>query len=804
MHDLRYAFRQLLKNPGFTAVAVLTLALGIGANTAIFSIVNGVLLRPLPYVQPDRLIRLYSGSTQEPQLQIPVSLPNFRDWQDQNQVFQQLALYWGVSATLTDAAEPERLEGTGVTEQLFPLLGVQPELGRNFLPEETRSGADKVVILSHKLWQRRFGGNANLVGATIHLDNQVCTVIGIMPRGFEFPEPASAEFWVPIALDRRDLDNRLAFAFWSIGRLKPGVTLEQARLELSAISKRLEQEHPATNTDRNAALLPLAESMMGNVRSLLWLLSGAVSFVLLIACSNVANLLLARTAARRKEFAIRQSLGASRFRVLRQLLTESTLLSLAGGTVGFLAASWAMNSLLALSPSDIPRKDGIRLDLGVLVFTLAVSILTGLCFGLAPAWKAWKTEVNDSLKESGRATLGGLRRHRLHDALIVSEVALSLVLLVGAGLVLRSFVQVYRVDPGFATGNVLTARIALPSNKYSAAQQRVAFFQDVLNRVEALPGVQAAAFASDLPLTGFGVMRPFHIEGRPHATPRDYTYARIRVASAGYFQAMHVPIVQGRDFAPSDADNAPAVALINQATARVFFPGKDPVGQRMKLGVGPEDQSPWCTIIGVVGDTRFMGLDREAQPEWYQPYLQSPWSAMSLVVRTEPDPLSLAPAIRRELHTLDKDQPFHNVRTMEELLSASMRWRRFVMGLLGLFATFALTLAAVGLYGVMSYAVVQRTQEIGIRMALGAQRNDVLRLVVRQGLTVAAIGILIGSAGAFALRRTMANFIFGVTATDPTTFAGVALLLLCVCFLACFLPARRAAKVDPMEALRNE
>ncbi len=802
MNDVRFALRQLLKRPGLTAAAILALALGTGANTAVFSIVNGVLLRPLPYPESDRLVRLYTSSTRNPQLRIPVSFGNFRDWQDQNQVFEHLALYSGTSLTLTDSAEPEQIEGLAITANLFALLGIQPVLGRGFSPEENRSGAGGVVILSHGLWQRRFGADPGVIGRRLKLNDETRTVVGVLPLNFTF-SGSTAELWVPLDLDHQE-PSRLAYALWAIGRLRPGVMLEQAQAGMNAIAQRLEQQYPATNAEGAVALVPLSESLVGGVRLLLFLLLGAVVFVLLIACTNVANLLLARAATRQREIAVRQSLGAGRFRIARQFLAESLLLSLLGSVAGFFIAVWAMDGLLALSPTDIPRREEIRLDSRVLAFTFFVSILTGLAFGLAPAWQATRTDVNEWLKESGRGALGGVRRHRLHSALIVSEVALALVLMIGAGLVLRSLVRVYKVHPGFHTDGVLTARLSLPATRYTNALQRVAFCEEVLSRVGALAGVQSAALTSDLPLTGFGIMRPFHIEGRAHASPKDYTYARIHVVSASYCRTMGIPVVQGRDLTARDNSNASRAALINQAMARRFFPGEDPIGKRLKQDTGPESEFPWFTIVGVVGDTRFLGLDQEAQPEWYRSYLQTPSTGMSLAVRTQPKPLSLAALIKREVQAIDKDQPFAAARTMEQLLSASLGWWRFMMALLGLFASLALVLAAVGIYGVMSYLVTQRTQEIGIRIALGARPRDVLHLVARQGAVLALTGVVIGLAGAVGLTRLMSRFLFGLSALDPATFGSISLLLVGIALLACFLPARRAAKVDPMTALRYE
>ena len=804
--DLRYGARMLVKNPGFTLIAVLTLALGIGANTAIFSVVNGVLLRALPYYEPERLVMVWAD---RPILQARVGLPDFPvavadfvDWRNQNQVFEQMAAMETRRMNLTGGGEPESVVGLRTSASLFPLLGAGFAVGRAFLPEEDRDGADRVVVISHGLWRQRYGADPKLIGQKITLDNEAYTVIGVTAPDFQFPRrgevpylggATKVDLYLPIAFTPRLMSNRGGESLMVIARLKPGVSLGQASADMGAIARRLTEQYPQTNTDKGVRLAPLHQQMVGKARTALLVLLGAVGFVLLIACANVANLLLARSAGRQKEMAIRAALGASRGRVMRQLLTESLLLAVSGGAAGLLLARWGVELLLAMAPDNLPRTYDVRLDIRVASFTLLVSLLTWVVFGLLPALQTSKINLGVTLKEGGRDAAGLLRR-RLRGSLIVGEVALAFVLLIGAGLLIRSFARLTEVDPGLDPRRVLTMDIMLPPAKYTNPQA-AAFFQQTLERVRALPGVVAAATVNPLPLSGLHASSGFSIEGRPTTQT---VSAGLRIISPDFFKTFRVPLVNGRLLAESDGADAPPVIVVNESLARIYFVNEDPLGKRITYsGVAR-------VIVGIVGDVKHSALDKEAKPEIYFPMAQTTRRNMSLAVRASGDPMQFVAAVRGQVWAVDKDIPISNIETMERLMAKSVAPRRFNMLLLGVFALVGLALAGVGLYGVMSYTVTQRTREIGVRMALGAQSGDVLRLVIGEGMKLALIGALLGLGGALALTRLMKTLLFGVSATDPLTFIVIAAVLIIVALLAALVPARRAASMDPLVSLRVE
>jgi len=801
--DIRYGFRMLLKKPGFTAVAALTLALGIGANTAIFSVVNAVLLRPLPYREPARLVEIWETNPLKGWVDAPAAPANFYDWEQQNDVFEGMANYapGPGNLALTGYGEPERLRGQRISGNLFSVLGVEASLGRTFLPEETWKGKNEVVILSHGLWKRRFGADPNLNGQTIALDGKNYTVVGIMPEGFYFPTK-EVDLWVPWGLDPTQISKlRRPHFMRVVARLKSGKTLAQAQTEMNTIAARLEEEYPGTNVKMGAGLGLLHDWTVTDTRLPLLILLGAVGFILLIACANIANLLLARAATRMREMAIRTALGAGRSRLVRQLLTESLVMSVGGGALGLLLAVWGKELLLAFSPGNIPRFDEISVDASVFSFTLGITFLTTLVFGLVPALTSSKIDLTLSLKDGGQKGGGDARHNRARNLFVVLEVAFALMLLIGAGLMIKSFVRLQRVDPGFDPDNILALQISLPMSKYKEDPQLIAFYQQALERIKSLPGVANAGLTIALPSQGPAWTSDFTIEGR---SPEDYgKEVRHNVVSPDYFRTMRVPLASGRMFTDYDSKDHPLVVVINEALARGFFSNEDPIGKRLKFSK-PEVEDDWITIVGVVKNEKLEGLAAEVKPEVYQPFPQSANDFVNLVVRTETDPRALTTAVRREISALDKDVPIFNITTMKEVLYESVARERFTVLLLTIFAGVALILSAVGIYGVMSYAVTQRTHEIGIRMALGANTTDVLRLVVRQGIKLTLAGIGAGIAGAFALTRLMENLLFGVGATDPLTFTVISVLLTFVALLACWLPARRAAKVDPMIALRYE
>jgi putative ABC transport system permease protein len=802
LQDLRYGARMLIKKPGFAAVAVLTLALGIGANTAIFSVVNAVLLRPLPYREPGRLVEIWETNPIKGWTDAPAAPANYFDWDQQNDVFEGMAAHWPSPGNLAlmGMGEPERLRCLGATGNLFTVLGVEPALGRTFLPEETWEGNNMVVVLSHGLWVRRFDQDVNIIGRPILLDGQSYTVVGVMPDDFYFPTK-EVELWVPWGWNpTRITSMRRPHFARVVARLKSGVTLERARTEMDTIASRLEQQYPGTNTKMGVGLGLLHEWTVSDTRLPLLILLAAVGFILMIACANIANLLLSRAATRMKEIAIRTALGAGRLRLVRQLLTESLLMSVAGSALGLLLAVWGKDLLLAFSPGSIPRFDEISIDGRVLVFTLGITFLTTVFFGLVPSLAGSKLDLTISLKEGGQKQ-GGAQHNRSRSLFVILEVAFALVLLIGAGLMIKSFVRLRQVNPGFDPSNILALRVSLPESKYKEDPQAIDFFQQALERIKNLPGVKAAGATSVPPLKGSGWTSDFTIEGRP---PEEYgKEVRHKEISPDYFRAIGVPLLSGRLFTDSDNADKPVVIIINQTLARRYFSGEDPIGKRLRFG-RPDQEEPWYTIVGVAGDEKQDGLGIDVKPEIYQSYLQSARSGMTLIVRAEADPKGLIGAVRGELWGVDKEIPVYDIKTMQEVLYESVARERFTVLLLTIFAAVALILSAAGIYSVMSYSVAQRTHEIGIRMALGAQVKDVLKLVVRQAMMLALTGVLIGLAGAFALTRLISNLLYDVSVTDPATFGLISLLLVGVALLACLIPARRATRVDPMIALRYE
>jgi len=777
LQDLRYAARILWKNPGFTAVVVIALALGIGANTAIFSVVNTVLLRPLPYKDPEQLVMVWEDASRQGYPRDTPAAANFVDWRDQNSVFSGMAAIAEMNFNLTGVGDPERLKGRLVSASLFPLLGVEPQLGRVFSAAEDQPGAQRVVVLSHRLWQRRFGGDPAINGKALTLNDESHTVVGIMPARFQFPANDD-ELWVPIAFTAQEAANRNRHYLEVVGRLKPGVTLQQAQAEMTTIGARLQQQYPQSNTDVGVALTSLHEHLVGDIKPALLILLGAVGLVLLIACANVANLLLARAAIRQKEIALRVALGARHWRLLRQFLTESVLLATLGGILGLGIAYAGLLMLGTFIPESISQAREISLDLKVLGFTLAVSLLTGLIFGLAPAIQALRMNQSETLKEGGRDSVTGRSGKRLRGLLVMAEVAVSLVLLIAAGLLINSFVRLRSIDPGFRVDNLLTMKIDLPEPKYEEFERRRAFYTELIQRVQSLAGVRSAAVTTNLPLYRQGNSISVSIEGRPDPPPGQQLIVVTRMISPGYFDTMSIPLLAGRQFTDNDSENSPNVVVVSETMARRFWPGEDAIGKRIAVGRVRSD-ADWIQVIGIVKDVRQFELNAEPRPQMYMSYRQFGFfAAEDLVVKTDVEPASMAATVRKAVWEIDKNQPVSNIRTMEEILAASIARQRFSMLLLGVFAGVALLLAAVGIYGVMSYSVAQRTHEIGIRMALGAQTGAVLKLAVGYGMKLVIAGVVIGLVAAFMLTRLMSTLLYGVTPTDPATFA---LISLCSC-----------------------
>ena len=809
--DIRFGIRSLIKRPSFTSIAVITLALGIGANTAIFSVVNATLLRPLPFKDPERIVMVwgYIPKLARNADKFPSSAGNYLGLVKQAQTFQELAAFRQWSWQLTHAGDPEQLQGVRVSANFFEALGAGPALGQKFTPEQDQEGAAPVAIISNRLWQREFAGAKNVLGKSLTLNGRTITVVGVMPRDFEFPGGANMipglqfatknDIWMPLAMTEQERTNQGSLNQALLGRLKPGVTISQAENELRTIETSL----PLGTVGYTVNLVPLQKQMVGNIQRLLLVLLATVAFVLLIACANVANLLLARASSRRKEMAIRGALGAGRLRILRQLLTESMLLSLLGGLLGFLVAIWGTPMLVSLIPEKVPRIHEINVDLRVLGFALLTSIVTGIVFGLAPALQASRVDLNESLKESARGTTGGLRQNRLRAFLIVSEVSLAVVLMIGAALLTKSFVRLTDVKPGFDPSHTLTMEVSLPtlpSSKYANEQEQAAFFQQVLDRLNHSPGVTAAGAVLSLPLTGAEESTDLFIEGRPRPTADQRAEADYTVVTPDYFRALQIPFLRGRQFSDRDGKDAPGVIIINEALAHRYWPDGDPLGQRLTVGF---EKSP-REIVGIVASVKQSTLSAGARPAMYLPHLQLPTGGMSIVIRTNGDPMSLAALARTQIHSVDPTIPVTNTRTMDEIFSASVAQQRFSMLLVGVFGALAVILAAIGIYGVMGYAVTQRKHEIAVRMALGAKTNQVLKLILKDGLVLASLGVAIGLAGAFALTRLMSSLLFEVKPTDAQTFIAVSALLIFVALLACLIPARRATKVDPLVALRYE
>jgi putative ABC transport system permease protein len=804
--DVKYGWRMLRKNPGFTLAAIVALALGIGANTAIFSVVNAVLLRPLPYANPDQLaVVLHGGNS-------PVAPANYLDWKKQTQTFKEMgaAEFW--SPNMTGGDRPEHVWALRLTASMFPVLGVNPIMGRVFSESEETAGRDQVVVISYGTWQRRFAGDKNIIGKQVGLDGSICEVIGVMPPSFRFAPfwATKAELWAPLSLaDRATM--RSGNSLRVFGRMKDGVTLQQARAEIATITGRLEQQFPGTN--RHVQVASLKEKVVGNVRPALLVMLGAVAMVLLIACANVAHMLLARAAARRKEIAVRIALGASRARLVRQFITESLLLSLMAGMCGLLLGRWGISVLLAMHPAGLPYMDGITLDMKVLAFTLGVSMLTGVVFGLAPALHGTSVNLNVSLKESERGTSETVGRSRFRSLLIASEFGLALVLLVGAGLMIRAFMALTAMDPGFKPDHVLTMTVSVTGTQQTDPARRMNFFTDVVTNVKSLAGVESASMTNHIPLAGDTWGYSFYIQGRPVPRPGDAPNAIYRVVMPGYFQTMQVPILRGRDVGSSDVMGQPAVVVINQFLAEKWFPGEDPLGKQIRLDDPTTGAPSWMTIVGVVKNMKQEDWADPPYAEMFLPYYQtkgyledtqSRVNYMTLVLRTKGDPSNAVASVQNAIWSIDKNVTIAEVRTMEDIVENANSQPRFYLVLLGSFAGVALLLAGVGMYGVMSYAVAQRTHEIGIRMALGASQGDVLRMVVRQGITLALIGAVIGLVGSLLSTRLMVSFLYGVQPRDPLTIATVWVVLTAVALLACYIPARRATRVDPMVALRYE
>ena len=807
LQDLRYGLRVLAKNPSFTAIAIITLALGIGANTAIFSVVNAALLRPLPYENPGRLVYVWSAEKARGINQSTVSMPDLRDWREQNRVFAGIAGWWSGTYNLSGGDEPQQVDGWTVSPNFFDVFGARPELGRTFVRDEEQGAKDRVVVLSHSLWIGSFGGDRRILGRTITLDGESLDVVGVMPAEFSSPFP-DVQLWVPWPARAEALAPRGSRFMRVIARLKPGVTIERAQADMETVARRLEQTYQE-DAGVTAYLVPAALQITGSVRPALLVLLGAVGFVLLIGCANLANLLLARSAAREKEFAVRAALGAGRWELVRQLLTESVLLSVLGGTVGILLAAWGIRYLRLILATQIPRAQEIGLDGRVLLFTVALSLLTGLAFGLFPALRSFKGQLNDSLKEGGRGWGSGVPGRRVRDLLVVCEMALALVLLAGAGLLLNSFQRLRAIDPGFNPDKVLTCQVSLPSSKYKNPQI-VFFFQQLLERVRALPGVKAAGGTMTMPLrnSGGGYWSGLNIEGRPAVSRQSIPIVSFAQVTPGYFLAMGIPVLKGREFNNVDnTDQSPKVAIVNATLARRFFSDSDPIGKRICMG---EDASkgPWLTVVGVVGDAALQSLTDPRFPQVFSPHAQGveggPAGNMELALRTSSDPVSLAGAVGNAVHELDKDQSVANIQTLNQVVSASLAQPRLNTLLLAGFAALALLLAAIGIYGLMSYSVELRTREIGIRMALGAERVDVLRLVVRRGMILALAGAAIGLVGALILARLLSSLLYGVQPSDPPTYVAVLVVLVGMALFASYIPARRATKVDPMVALRHE
>jgi putative ABC transport system permease protein len=811
IHDIRFGFRTLIKHPGFSVIAVLSLALGIGANTAIFSVVNAILLKPLPFKEPQKLVLLWEDQSSIGFPRAEVAPANYVDWKTQNQVFADVASLNWKNFNLTGDGQPERLLAHGVSANFFPLLGVQPIIGRNFSVEEDKPGSEKVAILSYALWQGRYGGELSVLNRYILLNGEKYSVVGVLPSGFQFLQ-GDVAVWVPIALTPFQLADRDNHYLTVLARMKDGVSIEQSQADMMSIARRISQDHPKDARDLKSAIVALREQLSGPVRRSLIMLLVAVGFVLLIACANIAGLLLSRAASRRREIGIRMALGASRLRIIRQLLTESILLAGTGGAFGLAVALWSFSLLKELIPTGMVFSTELKIDLPVLGYALAISLLSGIAFGLAPAFQASRVDLNQALKQAFGRAGSGAAAHKLRSAFVVAEVALALLLLIGAGLMIRTVSNLRNQYSVFQPEKLLTLRTTLPDNKYRDLQEyiktehprRLAFYSQVLERVNALPGVVSAGYSTSVPLVWKGGSNGFTIEGRP-PDPSIVTDAIHRQVSAGYFQTMGMQLRKGRFFDDTDSEISMPVAIVNESMARGYWPDDDALGKRFKLGI---PNAPWLTIVGIVADVRQMGMDVPVKAEMYFPYRQissHPWyGPRDLVVRTSGDPAAIVAGVREVIRNVDPDQPISNIATMEEILTKETGPRRLGMILLSMYAGLALLLASLGVYGVLSYLVVQQTSEIGVRLALGASRADVLGLVMKRGTLLVFSGIVFGAIAAFALTRLMSSLLFEVSATDPLTFVGISLLLITVAMIACFVPAYRATRVDPMVALRYE
>ncbi|MGA2593654.1 MAG: ABC transporter permease [Bryobacteraceae bacterium] len=802
LQDIRYSFRTPAQNPAFTAVAAIALALGIGANTAVFSVFNGVLLNPLPYPEPRALIWLWPADVRTgTPFRGAISPPDFVDYRKQTTVFEHLSAFLQMNLTLTGSGEAERVPAAGVSAGFFETLGIQPALGRAILPEDEQVGWPQIAILSDGLWRRRFGADPRVVGKTLNLDGKGVTIAGVMPPGFDFPK--DAQIWQPIPFGYAELKVRRFHFLRVVGRLKPGVTIEQAEAQMKSVCAGLARTYPDSNAVYSSHLVRLLDEMVGDLRPTLTVLMAAVGFVLLIACANVAHLLLARGAARQKEIAIRSSLGASSGRVLRQFLTESLLLAVLGGALGALFAVWELKILVALHAVNVPRLDEVHLNGRVLGFTAALSILSGVLFGLLPALRASRPDLSAILNEQGRGSSAGRAHHRFHNTLVIAEVAIAVVLLSGAVLMIRSFQRLAHVNPGFNPARLMSLQIELPMSPDFDPKRNVslAFFRPLLERLKALPGVESAGLVSELPLSGQANDTNFTIEGRPPVAPSETPNADQRVVSPGYFQTMGIPLIKGRYFTESDNENSAKVVIVGRTLAEKFFPNQEPVGQHLNIDLGLPFR---CEIVGVVGDVLHRSMSGSPYPVTYVPYAQDTQLRANIVIRTRTDALTTAEAIKRQVHALNADVPIFGLHAMDDLVSDSVGWPRFRTLLLGVFAGIALILAAAGIYGVMSYSVTLRTHELGIRVALGAGRKELMKLVVGRGMLLALAGVAVGLAAAAGMARLIANMLYEVPPTDPVSFLTVPLILAAVAFLANYLPARRAMKLDAMTALRHD
>ena len=809
--DVRFGARMLLKNPGVSAIAIFTLALGIGANTAIFSVVNATLLRPLPFNEPDRIVMLWGYLPQLAQTadKFPSSAGNYLGLIKETKSFEELAAFRQWTWQLTHNGEPEQLQGVRVSANFFQAVGASPVVGQTFTPAQDQEGSSRVAVISHRFWQREFGGDQRVIGKSLTLDGHTVRIVGVMPRDFEFPGGANMipglqfaiknDVWVPLAMSAEERKNQGSLNLALLGRLKSGVTLAQAENETRTIQKSL----PLGTIGYTLNLVPLKKQMVGNIKPLLLVLLATVVFVLLIACANVGNLLLARASTRQKEISIRSALGAARRRIVRQLITESLMLSLSGGLLGFLIALWGTPLLVAFIPENVPRVHEINIDLRVLGFTLLISILTGVIFGIAPALQASRVDLNESLKESARGTTGGIRQNRLRGFLIVSEVSLAVVLMIGAALLTKSFVRLLDVDPGFDPSHALTMEVALPTappSRYADEQQQTLFFQQVLERLNRTPGVVAAGAVLSLPLTGAVESTNMFVEGQPIPPAEQRVTTEYTLVTPEYFRALGIPLLKGRDFNNYDNKDAAGVIIVNEALAARYWPNEAALGKRIRIGFEKTHRE----IVAVVGNVKQSTLSQEAQPAMYLPQLQRPTGGMTIVIRTTGDPLSMATSASSLVHEVDASIPVANVKTMQEVFSASVEQQRFTMLLVGLFGGLALVLAGVGIYGVMGYVVTQRKHEIAVRMALGAKTSQVLKLILKDGLMLASMGVAIGLIGAFALTRLMSSLLFEVKPTDAQIFIFVSAGLILIALMACLIPARRATKVDPLVALRYE